>query len=87
MPCPTLSLWLDDYIYVWRRVNIMKRLIMQFPPTSYYLIHFLPKYSLQHSLPKYFQPVVSHAPGVIFAWLPLYAVLSLIAFTLLYYVL
>jgi hypothetical protein len=34
MPCPSHSPWLDRSNYVWRRVQVMKLLIMQFPPIS-----------------------------------------------------
>jgi hypothetical protein len=30
MPCPSLLLWLDHSNYTWRRVKVMKLLIMQF---------------------------------------------------------
>jgi hypothetical protein len=64
--------WLDDSNYVCWRVKFMKLLIMQFFPTSYYLILLRPKYSLQHPLLKCSQPLVFHAPGVVFVCLPLY---------------
>jgi hypothetical protein len=41
---PSLS-WLDISNYTWRRVQVMKLLIMQFPPTSYHFIPLWSKYS------------------------------------------
>jgi hypothetical protein len=35
MPCPSHLPWLDHYNYTWRRVQVMKLLIMQFSPTLY----------------------------------------------------
>jgi hypothetical protein len=34
MPCPSHPLWIDHCNYTWRRVQVMKLLIMQFSPTS-----------------------------------------------------
>jgi hypothetical protein len=39
MPCPSHPPWLDHSNYIWRRVQVMKFLIMQFSPTS---CHFIP---------------------------------------------
>jgi hypothetical protein len=39
MPCPSHSLWLDHSNYIWRRIQVMKLLSMQFSPTS---CHFIP---------------------------------------------
>jgi hypothetical protein len=52
MPCPSLSPWLDESNYVWRRAKFMKPSIMMVSPTSYYLSLCRPKYSLQHALLK-----------------------------------
>jgi hypothetical protein len=34
VPCPSHPAWLDHSNYMWRTVQVMKLLIMQFPPTS-----------------------------------------------------
>jgi hypothetical protein len=34
MPCPFHTPWLDHSNYTWRRLQVMKLLIMQFSPTS-----------------------------------------------------
>jgi hypothetical protein len=39
MPRPSHPSWLDNSNYTWRRVQVMKLLIMQFSPTS---CHFIP---------------------------------------------
>jgi hypothetical protein len=38
MPCPSHPPWLDHSNYVWRGVQVMKLLIMQFSPISFYII-------------------------------------------------
>jgi hypothetical protein len=38
MPWPPLPPWFDQSNYTWRRVQVMKLLIMQFSPTSCHLI-------------------------------------------------
>jgi hypothetical protein len=38
MPCPSHPPLLDDSNYIWRRVQVMKLLIMQFSPTSRHFI-------------------------------------------------
>jgi hypothetical protein len=50
---PISSPWLDHSNYIWRGVQVMKLLIMQFSPTSRYLVSLRSKYSPQH-------PVVKH---------------------------
>jgi hypothetical protein len=40
--------WLDHSNYSWRRVHVMKLLIMQFSPTSCHLMSLRSKYSPQH---------------------------------------
>jgi hypothetical protein len=35
MPCPSHPPWLHHSNYTWRRVQVMKLLIIQFSPTSY----------------------------------------------------
>jgi hypothetical protein len=42
MPRPSYPSWLDHSKYTWRRVQVMKILNMQFPPTSCHFIHFGP---------------------------------------------
>jgi hypothetical protein len=46
MPFPSHTpwLWRDHSNYIWRRVQIMKFLIMQFSPVSYYFTPLRPKY-------------------------------------------
>jgi hypothetical protein len=48
MPCPSHPPWLDRSNYTWRRVQVMKFLIMQFSPIAYDLIPFHSTYFLQH---------------------------------------
>jgi hypothetical protein len=50
MPCPSHPPSRDHSNYTWRRVQVMKLLIMQFFPTSY---HFISKYSPQHPVLKH----------------------------------
>jgi hypothetical protein len=46
MPCPSHPLWFDHSNYTWRRVQVMKFLIIQFfLPTSYRFIPLRSKYS------------------------------------------
>jgi hypothetical protein len=40
MPCPSHSSLLDNSNYIWRVVQVMKLLLMQFSPTSYHFIPF-----------------------------------------------
>jgi hypothetical protein len=56
MPCPPHPPWLDRSNYTWRRVQVMKLLIMQFSPISCHFISLRSRYS-QHpvlNLPKWF---------------------------------
>jgi hypothetical protein len=46
MPCPSHLPSLDHSNYTWRRVHVMKLLIMQFSPTSRHFISLRSKYSL-----------------------------------------
>jgi hypothetical protein len=46
MPCPSHSRWLDNSDYTWRRVQVMKLLIMQLSPTSRHFISLPSKYSI-----------------------------------------
>jgi hypothetical protein len=45
MPCPTDPPLFDHYKYIWRRIQVMQLLIMQYSPTFYYFILLWPKYS------------------------------------------
>jgi hypothetical protein len=45
----------DRPMYTWQKVEVMKFLIMQFPPTPHYFISLWFKYSPQHPLLKYRQ--------------------------------
>jgi hypothetical protein len=53
MTCLSNTPWLHDSNYTWRRVQVMKLLVMQaFPPS----LHFIPlqsKYSPQHTVFKH----------------------------------
>jgi hypothetical protein len=51
MPYPPHPPWLDHFNYTWRRVQVMKLLIMQFSPTCHF-IPFRSKYSPQHPVLK-----------------------------------
>jgi hypothetical protein len=53
MPCLSHSPWLDHSIYVWRGVQVMKLIIMQFPSISRHIIPLWSKYSPQHSVLKH----------------------------------
>jgi hypothetical protein len=48
MPCPSRPPWLDHFNYTWRRVQVMKLLIMQYLPTSRHFISLPSKYSPHH---------------------------------------
>jgi hypothetical protein len=50
--CPSHPL-LDHSNYTWRRVQVMKLLIMQFSPTSCHFISLWSKYSSQHPGQKF----------------------------------
>jgi hypothetical protein len=52
MPCPSHPPWRDRCNSSWDRVQLMKRLIMQFPPTSRHFIWLLSKYSPWHLVLK-----------------------------------
>jgi hypothetical protein len=53
MLCSSSPSWLDHSNYTWRRVQVTKLLIIQFSPTSYYLIPLRSKYSPQYPLLKH----------------------------------
>jgi hypothetical protein len=38
MPCPSHPPWFDHFNYIWRTVQVMKLLILQYSPTSYRFI-------------------------------------------------
>jgi hypothetical protein len=48
MPCPSHTPSLDHSNYTWRRVQVMKLLIMQFSPTSCHFSSLRAKYFTQH---------------------------------------
>jgi hypothetical protein len=56
MPCPSHPPWLDHS--TWRRLRVMKLLIMQFSPTSRHFISLRFKYSFQHHVLKRLQTKV-----------------------------
>jgi hypothetical protein len=45
MPCPSHPPWLDHSNYIWRGLQIMKRLIMQFSPISRHVISLQSRFS------------------------------------------
>jgi hypothetical protein len=53
MPCPSHPPWLDHTNYAWRRVKVMKLLIMKFSPSSCHYISLWPKYSPLHPVLKH----------------------------------
>jgi hypothetical protein len=53
MLCPPHPILLDHSNYIWRRVQVMKPLIMQFSPTSYHIIPLHYIYSPQHPVLKH----------------------------------
>jgi hypothetical protein len=55
---PTSCSWLDHSNHTWRKVQVMKLLIMQFPSTSRQYISLRPKHSSQHSILKHPQSMV-----------------------------
>jgi hypothetical protein len=65
MPCLSHPPWLDHSNYTWRRVKVMKLLIMQPYLTSYTSIFLLSKYS-QHPVLKHPQSVCGF---IIILWL------------------
>jgi hypothetical protein len=50
MPHPYHPSWLDASSYTWRRVQVVKLLIMEFPLTSSHFIPLRSKYPPQHSV-------------------------------------
>jgi hypothetical protein len=62
MPCSSHPPWLDHSNYTWRRVQVMKLLIMQFSPASRHFISLRSKYSPQHPVliyPKSVPPLMT----------------------------
>jgi hypothetical protein len=53
MPCPSHPPWFDHSNYAWRRVRVMKPLIMQFSLTSRHFIPPRTKYYPQHPVLKH----------------------------------
>jgi hypothetical protein len=56
--CSAHPPWLNHSNYTWRGVQVMKLLIMQFPPNSCHFIPLSSKYSLQHPVLKHPQSMV-----------------------------
>jgi hypothetical protein len=50
MPCPSHLPWLDHSNYSYRKVQVMKLRIIQFPPTSRHFISLWSKYSPSHPI-------------------------------------
>jgi hypothetical protein len=59
MPCSFYPPWLDHSNYTWWRVQVTKRLIMEFSPASYCFICLQSRYSPQH-------PVLRHPQSISF---------------------
>jgi hypothetical protein len=55
MPCPSHPSLLDHSNYVWRAVQVIKLLVMQFPPISHHFTPLRSKYSPQHPVFKHRQ--------------------------------
>jgi hypothetical protein len=54
MSCPSDLPWFDHSNYTWRRVQVMKFLIMQFSLISCHFISLWSKYSPQHPQSMFF---------------------------------
>jgi hypothetical protein len=52
MPCPSNLPLLDHSNYIWRKIQVMKHLIMKFSPTSCHFVSLRSKYSPQHPVLK-----------------------------------
>jgi hypothetical protein len=50
MPSPSHPPLFDNFNYIWRILQVVKLLIIQFSPTSYHIIPLQSKYSSQHPL-------------------------------------
>jgi hypothetical protein len=59
VPCPSHPPWFDHTNYTWSRVQAMKLLIMQFPPTSCHFISLRSKHSPQYPVLKHPQSICS----------------------------
>jgi hypothetical protein len=51
IPCPSHTPWHHHPNYTWRRVQVMKLIMLQLSPTSCHFIPLRSKYSLQHCVP------------------------------------
>jgi hypothetical protein len=60
MPCQSHPHWLDHSNYTWRSVQVMKLLIMQFPPTSYHFLSILSSNTLSLCSSPNVRDQVSH---------------------------
>jgi hypothetical protein len=58
MPCPSHAPWLDHSNYTWRRVQVMKLLIMQFSPTSCHFISLRSKYYITYQTSTVHDPPI-----------------------------
>jgi hypothetical protein len=70
MPCPSHPPWFDHPNFVWRGVQIMKLLIMQFSLTFCYFPTLRSKPSPKNSVLKYPQSVFSQAKESSFTYMP-----------------
>jgi hypothetical protein len=56
--CPIhIIFWLDRSNYIWRSLHVMKLLVIEFSPISYYFIPLRPSCFPQHPFLKYLQTV------------------------------
>jgi hypothetical protein len=55
MSCPSHRLWIDQSYYTWRRVQVMKLIVMQISSPSGHFMPLHSKYSPQHSVLKHLQ--------------------------------
>jgi hypothetical protein len=60
IPWPVHPPCLDHSHNTWRRVEVMKLILMQFPPTSYHIIPLRSTYSPQH--PQYYAKKLKYKP-------------------------
>jgi hypothetical protein len=59
MSSPSHPPWLDHSNYIWRRVQVMKLLIMMFSPIFHHFNSLLSTYSTQHPVLKHPSPLMS----------------------------
>jgi hypothetical protein len=79
IPCPSHPPGLDHSDYTWRRVQVMRLLIIQFSPISYDFISHQSKYSPEHPVSLYsslnIRDQVSH-PYKSYTYIDIFAVTS-----------